>query len=883
MEYLTLRVIPSGFQVKNGTNQLQIEYENGGIMIQKIKPTPSPFNVEHKILAIFGIVPLIWDQYLLVVSDAEPIIELENQTIYKILSLRACNLTNRNPNSPEDDYFLKRIDAFVKTGFYYSRNLDLTNNHSSRVNLKNQEEKEKKKNENKFIELNYNCAANLKLLEAFERRGVGEEFIAYCIYGSIINVNFIKINDIMSQIIIISRRYIPHFGISFFRRGLGSEYVSDQIETEFILAQNSKILYSYIFLLGNLPCEYDRISNNQTRRYLQRFNDYIKNVLDEYKLVAFVHLLDNNEENKERNAACRKFFSDLKKSENKFKYYVFNTFEEKYEEFFQKNNFLINLLGAYIKSEHYYKEQKGLFSINGKTFEECNNFAAAFGWELLFRFLPKCQYEIPEFINPQNGIFLDHFKKHQVSKMEVTGLLLPAIERYSQVWQENLKKLKDQFHVKFDSENDAREYQRIIQLLFAPKKNITDYKPYLNKFKWLYSDRSTLKMFIGNWNTGAADLQKSNLDFSVWLTKNNNGVVPDMYIIGLEEVVELNTKNIIGLSSTEIEQITNIYEKKILDAIQGPSNQNTKYFKMCSLNLVGIILFVFCKLDNSRLLNKIQTSYIKTGLGGATGNKGSCVIRFNYRNTSFSIACSHLAAGLSSNTSRLQEILEILEFNPNKDKQSGISRSKTVVGEAGDDLPEKFQDSDIWFIVGDLNFRNDVDLDSIDRYINACDWNTLMKFDQLYKIRSALYGLDDLDEGEIHFQPTYKFDLGKNVYDKKKARNPSWCDRILFRKNGREEMIKVIDYNSVMDIGFSVSDHRPIYGHYEVQISQENVLKKKAFEKELKDNIKLKISSSYKKKFLRNRETNEDIKVEENKVEENKVEEVKTEETKTSV
>lgn len=51
---------------------------------------------------------------------------------------------------------------------------------------------------------------------------------------------------------------------------------------------------------------------------------------------------------------------------------------------------------------------------------------------------------------------------------------------------------------------------------------------------------------------------------------------------------------------------------------------------------------------------------VKTGLGGATGNKGGVGIRFLAHSTSFCFVCAHLAAGQSQVADRNADYLEIL-------------------------------------------------------------------------------------------------------------------------------------------------------------------------------------------------------------------------------
>ena len=50
---------------------------------------------------------------------------------------------------------------------------------------------------------------------------------------------------------------------------------------------------------------------------------------------------------------------------------------------------------------------------------------------------------------------------------------------------------------------------------------------------------------------------------------------------------------------------------------------------------------------------------VKTGLGGATGNKGAVAIRFMYHSTSMCFICAHFAAGQSQVKERNADYHEI--------------------------------------------------------------------------------------------------------------------------------------------------------------------------------------------------------------------------------
>jgi hypothetical protein len=82
-----------------------------------------------------------------------------------------------------------------------------------------------------------------------------------------------------------------------------------------------------------------------------------------------------------------------------------------------------------------------------------------------------------------------------------------------------------------------------------------------------------LSVFIGSWNVGGAHL-KDNIDLSAWLHPKGKGSVnqnsnktPDIYCIGLQEIVELNANYLlISSNSSKVEFWRNAI-KNTLDTV----------------------------------------------------------------------------------------------------------------------------------------------------------------------------------------------------------------------------------------------------------------------------------------------------------------------------
>ena len=324
--------------------------------------------------------------------------------------------------------------------------------------------------------------------------------------------------------------------------------------------------------------------------------------------------------------------------------------------------------------------------------------------------------------------------------------------------------------------------------------------------------------------------EKSKKYFEKQKSKNK---YPLFYIIGLEEVVNLNAKNIlIGGEKNKY----NLWEQKITSELQSKIN----YVLLSKSNLVGILFFIFVQASEISKIKNIKNTKSKTGFYGQLGNKGSCFVEFEYENKTYGFNNGHLAAGekIKNNNERKINLVEILEHKSNKNTN-------------------EFYMNDFYFILGDLNFRvnnnikiihnwlfnlrnieptplqnekeidkdlnknilkkeGDDDNNNVENKFYQIDENIFMKhfgndywkFDQLNIFKEDLMKYD-IKELNIMFPPTYKYIKNSNNYNLLK-REPAWTDRILFKENN---LIRAILYDR-LEINYS--DHKPVFSIFEI-------------------------------------------------------------------
>ena len=281
-------------------------------------------------------------------------------------------------------------------------------------------------------------------------------------------------------------------------------------------------------------------------------------------------------------------------------------------------------------------------------------------------------------------------------------------------------------------------------------------------------------------------------------------ILPEFYILGFQEIVDLTSKNIL-LSSNEDKK--NKIKTKLTNILKGmKGTESDSYQIVTELDLVGIYIIIFAKKSIIKYIKNFDYQIIKTGFMGSIGNKGACLLRFNINDSKIAIACNHLSAGQELYESRRTEITDVL--NTSFKKYPNIN----------------FKDYDYYFFFGDLNSRISLDysnelIDDIlknkSKILNG-DFNNILIHDQIKKYQKESSLILQMDEAPIKFSPTYKYIIGSNEYDKNKKRIPSWTDRILFKKFSETSPLA---YNKCL---LSLSDHQPIYGVYRIKTEEIN-------------------------------------------------------------
>ncbi|KPP75294.1 72 kDa inositol polyphosphate 5-phosphatase-like, partial [Scleropages formosus] len=324
-----------------------------------------------------------------------------------------------------------------------------------------------------------------------------------------------------------------------------------------------------------------------------------------------------------------------------------------------------------------------------------------------------------------------------------------------------------------------------------------------------YFPERRVGIYIVTWNMQGEKGLPNNLDDL--LLPTDSEFAQDFYVIGVQEGCDDRREWEIRLQETLGPYYVMLYaathgvlylsifvRRDLIWFCSGETQQFT-----CSFSITMVTPFCWPEVEHATVTTRI-ISQIKT--------KGAVGVGFTFFGTSFLFITSHFTSGDTKVYERILDYNKIIEALalPKSLPDTNPYRSTSS------DVTTRF-DEVFWF--GDFNFRLGKDRAGVEAILKddvESDMGPLLQYDQLSKEMKDGAIFKGFQEAPIQFLPTYKFDIGSDVYDTtSKKRIPSYTDRILYRSRQKND-ISVVKYTSCSSI--RTSDHRPVIGIFHVKL-----------------------------------------------------------------
>jgi len=343
-----------------------------------------------------------------------------------------------------------------------------------------------------------------------------------------------------------------------------------------------------------------------------------------------------------------------------------------------------------------------------------------------------------------------------------------------------------------------------------------------------FSEFIPLRVGVGTYNINGGKHFRSvvykDVSLDDWLLdahKNGNLIdteenhVPiDIFAIGFEEMVDLDAKNIVNASKENAKEWAVELGKTL--------SRDERYCLVTYQQLVGVCLYIFVRPHLAKYIKDVFVDDVKTGMGGATGNKGAVAISLTYRSSSLCFLCSHFAAGQSNISERNNDYSEAI-------KKVTFPNGRTVLNH------------DFVFWCGDFNYRVNMSREDAATAVANNDLTELLAADQLKIEQSAGNVFQGFHEGDITFPPTYKYDLFSDDYDtSEKCRVPAWTDRVLYRARklpgvGEDWVPGNFHYYGRAEL--KQSDHRPVLAVIDIKVREVDIEKQQQITKDVLETL----------------------------------------------
>ncbi|KRX11057.1 Endonuclease/exonuclease/phosphatase [Pseudocohnilembus persalinus] len=780
----------------------------------------------------------IYDKPFLLFADKVKLIGLkQNVEIFEIQSV-----------------FFNNFELFSH-GFYFSLEDDLT---------LTQQEKKKQQQQGigLFEESNLNYKWNYYLQKDFQAQKISSRWQIPLIQGYY-DLFQQHMNGKNIDYHLISRRSRYNSGTRYICRGIDDlGHVANFVETEQIVFFNNYML-SFVIARGSCPLFWSQQSSSSSTKLMRNYDmthltfiKHFKNLNQQYGRIFCLNLMNKSKSNEQllienfeqhiQEAVEQQQLQDVR-----YNYFDFNQNyvskapkQDKINSFVGKHLFNIaESLGFFVKDlevqcergkDDIVWQQSGIFRINClNTLEKTDHIQMKIAMLVLKMQFQKMGIDL----SSQNAMGTD-----PIDALDNPKNVHPFLVIFKNIWLQQQEKLESHYSAGNNAKNatvlknkgfynfleqqvsnfqkyysnsfEDQTKQESIDLILGEHNqicNIFDQQinGQLKKQVKDFCDFKPISVYVTSWNMNGK-IPKLGSNLMLNLFKFEGELNPDIVVIGLQEMVKLNTKNVIMTNNND--KITNQWKMELQNSLKLVDD----YVMISERDLVGIYIIVFVKSSIKQNVSKIESCEIKTGyMGGTFGNKGGCLVRMKVHDSSFCFICCHLDSGQSKIQERLQSIQEI--------HQKGFGSQRKEF---------HFSELDYCVFFGDMNFRLKENNLTVRQKLSLAKSyehkgeheksqriiNDLLEHDQLIEIlrgTSTNSVLRFYKEDQIKFQPTYKYDLGTDVYDtSKKFRTPSWTDRILL-KPARDLKWKIKFYKRFERLE---SDHRPIGAYYQLQV-----------------------------------------------------------------
>uniref|UniRef100_A0A8C9DNH3 Phosphatidylinositol polyphosphate 5-phosphatase type IV n=1 Tax=Prolemur simus TaxID=1328070 RepID=A0A8C9DNH3_PROSS len=302
-----------------------------------------------------------------------------------------------------------------------------------------------------------------------------------------------------------------------------------------------------------------------------------------------------------------------------------------------------------------------------------------------------------------------------------------------------------------------------------------------------FPDRN-VALFVATWNMQGQKELPPSLD--ELLLPAEADYAQDLYVVGVQE----------GCSDRRE------WETRLQETL-GP------HYVLLSSAAHGVLyLSLFIRRDLIWFCSEVECSTVTTRIVSQIKTKGALGVSFTFFGTSFLFITSHFTSGDGKVAERLLDYTRTVQALalPRNVPDTNPYRSSAA------DVTTRF-DEVFWF--GDFNFRLSGGRATVDTLLlqgPEADVPALLQHDQLTREMRKGSVFKGFQEPDIHFLPSYKFDIGKDTYDStSKQRTPSYTDRVLYRSRHKGDICPV-KYASCP--GIKTSDHRPVYGLFRVRV-----------------------------------------------------------------